>query len=187
MSKYGVVADAIMRSAEPWQCFACRGECLCAQCRKRGNGLELEGLAEDDSRRNTAAYAAAALAAASQHLTITNPEQTLSNLSIVGTNATSKPIVPSRLLAASSGYRGVSTQGSRWRTRICVDKREYTVGDYATEVEAAQAYDREAIKHRKLKVSRREHSNIDSHLPHTIILTHFGAAMRAVFNRHCMY
>ena len=41
----------------------------------------------------------------------------------------------------SSAFRGVSLQGGRWRARICVAKREMTLGDFGSEAEAAAAYD----------------------------------------------
>lgn len=70
---------------------------------------------------------------------------------IVGPNHRAKPVVPTRQLTASSNFRGVSSQGSRWRARICVEKSERTLGDYDTETAAAVSYDREAILHGKLR------------------------------------
>lgn len=72
-------------------------------------------------------------------------------LEIMGPNVTAKPFVPSRSLKASSAFRGVSAQGARWRARICVNKVEYTIGDFATQEEAARAYDIEAIKRGKIR------------------------------------
>lgn len=72
-------------------------------------------------------------------------------LEILGPNFNAKPFVPSRSVKASSAFRGVSAQGARWRARICVSKVEYTIGDFATQEEAARAYDIEAIKRDKLR------------------------------------
>lgn len=72
-------------------------------------------------------------------------------LEIMGPNFSAKPYVPSRSVKASSAFRGVSAQGARWRARICVNKVEYTIGDFATQEEAARAYDIEAIKRDKLR------------------------------------
>ena len=43
-------------------------------------------------------------------------------LQIVARNAQAKPSIPSRSAKSSSAYRGVSSQGNRWRARICIDK-----------------------------------------------------------------
>jgi hypothetical protein len=73
------------------------------------------------------------------------------SLAILAPNVRAKPFVPARSSAASSGYRGVSSQGDRWRARICISKTEYTVGDFETEEAAAKAYDLEAIRKGKIK------------------------------------
>ena len=80
-----------------------------------------------------------------------DPLAALQSLKWMGPNYAAKPIVPSRVGSASSVFRGVSSQGARWRTRICIQKQEYTVGDFDTEENAALAYDQEAIRHNKLK------------------------------------
>ena len=73
-------------------------------------------------------------------------------LEVIALNPFAKPFVPARHDQASSSFRGVSfPQNNHWRARICIDKREYTIGDYSTETEAAHAYDIEAIKNYKLK------------------------------------
>jgi uncharacterized membrane protein YgcG len=89
---------------------------------------------------------------------------TLDSLVILGPNTRAKPYVPSRSGVASSGYRGVSSQGQRWRARICVDKLEYTIGDFNTEEQAALAYDREAIKKGKLKNLNFIYRGVNEHL-----------------------
>lgn len=43
-------------------------------------------------------------------------------LQIVARNVNAKPSIPSRSAKSSSAYRGVSSQGNRWRARICIDK-----------------------------------------------------------------
>lgn len=53
----------------------------------------------------------------------------LVDLKILAPNSQAKPFVPSRSGAASSGFRGVSSQGQRWRARICVQKLEFTIGE----------------------------------------------------------
>jgi hypothetical protein len=70
---------------------------------------------------------------------------------LLGPNPRAKPLVPARLGASSSAFRGVSQQGSRWRARICVDKTEYAIGDFDSEQKAALEYDREAMRRGKLR------------------------------------
>ena len=50
----------------------------------------------------------------------------LDALKVVGVHASAKPFIASRSMASSSGFRGVSSQGRRWRARICISKLEYT-------------------------------------------------------------
>lgn len=66
-------------------------------------------------------------------------------------NVRAKPFVPARSVNASSSFRGVSSQGNRWRARICIDKTEYTIGDFDVQAEAAKVYDIEAIRKGKLR------------------------------------
>jgi len=48
----------------------------------------------------------------------------------------------------SSQYKGVSrTRGGKWQAFIQKDKRNFYLGTYASEIEAASAYDAEARKH----------------------------------------
>jgi hypothetical protein len=66
-------------------------------------------------------------------------------------NVRAKPFVPARSVNASSFFRGVSSQGARWRGRICIEKIEYTIGDFKDAAEAAKTYDVEAIRKGKLR------------------------------------
>lgn len=49
---------------------------------------------------------------------------------------------------ARSGYRGVypSTRGQRWRARIQVDGKFWSLGSFATPADAGRAYDEAALK-----------------------------------------
>jgi hypothetical protein len=72
-------------------------------------------------------------------------------LLILGPNTRAKPYVPSRVGNATSAYRGVSAQGSRFRARACFDKREVTLGDFGSALEAALAYDLACVQRGKVK------------------------------------
>jgi hypothetical protein len=45
-----------------------------------------------------------------------------------------------------SGYKGVSKRGNKWRAVIMKDKRSIHLGYFASVIEAAQAYNKEAVK-----------------------------------------
>jgi hypothetical protein len=45
-----------------------------------------------------------------------------------------------------SNYIGIVAHGDKWRSRIRVNKKIYELGIYATEIEAAKAYDLKAIE-----------------------------------------
>ena len=47
----------------------------------------------------------------------------------------------------TSGYKGVSRSGLKWRARIRLDGHQTHMGCYATPQEAARAYDTASIKH----------------------------------------
>ena len=40
-----------------------------------------------------------------------------------------------------SAYIGVFGNGSKWRAKICVNCKQYWIGSFDTEIEAARAYD----------------------------------------------
>eukprot|EP00743_Colponemidia_sp_Colp-15_P005495 GILK01005909.1.p1 GENE.GILK01005909.1~~GILK01005909.1.p1 ORF type:complete len:274 (-),score=38.93 GILK01005909.1:217-1038(-) len=50
-----------------------------------------------------------------------------------------------------SKYRGVSRNGNQWQVLIMVDKKKRYIGSFASEMEAAKAYDRAALQNHGLK------------------------------------
>lgn len=54
---------------------------------------------------------------------------------------------PQRTKPTSSVYKGVHQSFDKWRTQIYVDKKRVYSHTFGSEIEAAQAYDLEAVKH----------------------------------------
>lgn len=47
----------------------------------------------------------------------------------------------------TSGFKGVTKAGNKWRAQICADYQVRYLGQYATREEAARVYDAAAVKH----------------------------------------
>ncbi len=50
---------------------------------------------------------------------------------------------------SSSGYKGVSKSGKKWRAQITIDNKPIYIGTYDTKEEAHEAYKQAALKHHK--------------------------------------
>ena len=126
-------------AGDSWICYGCRGECICAQCRKRGKsvadplppqhpkssllfGPVTAPMAPPASKPSVKSSSSSSSSSRNHQVHLEDPAAVLETLTIVAPNPFAKPFVPSRSGAASSAFRGVSSQGQRWRARICVDK-----------------------------------------------------------------
>lgn len=62
---------------------------------------------------------------------------------------------------STSKYKGVSKDGNRWRSKIYVGGKVCHIGSFGSEIEAAKAYDRGAIKfHKKHAWLNKDHFNL---------------------------
>lgn len=127
-------ANAAGRACETHCAFNylfCAG--LCTGCRKRGRSTA-EPVVPSIHPKFIAWFEAAGIPHESELLRYPGPPPELPGVAEsqrmaeqglpepICPNVWAKPFVPARLNLASSAYRGVSSQGNRYRARICVDK-----------------------------------------------------------------